>query len=41
MEAMQKVADHMSLKPCEGTQFSQVNSMASDLMVNTHTMDGN
>jgi hypothetical protein len=41
MEAMQKVADHMNLKPCEGAQFSQVNSMASALMVNTHTTDGN
>jgi hypothetical protein len=40
-EAMQKVADHMNLKPCEGAQFSQVNSMASTLMVNTHTIDGN
>jgi hypothetical protein len=41
MEAMQKVADHMNLKPCEGAQFSQVNSMALALMVNTHTTDGN
>jgi hypothetical protein len=41
MEAMQKVADHMNLKSCEGAQFSQVNSMAFALMVNTHTMDGN
>jgi hypothetical protein len=40
-EAMQKVADHMNLKPCEGAQFSQVNSMALALTVNTHTMDGN
>jgi hypothetical protein len=40
-EAMQKVADHMNLKPCEGVQFSQVNSMALALMVNTHTTDGN
>jgi hypothetical protein len=40
-EAMQKVADHMNLKPCEDGQFSQVNSMASALMVNTRTMDGN
>jgi hypothetical protein len=40
-EAMQKVADHMNLKQCEGAQFSQVNSTASALMVNTHTMDGN
>jgi hypothetical protein len=39
-EAMQKVADHMNLKPCEGAQFSQVNSMALALTVNTHTMDG-
>jgi hypothetical protein len=23
--AMQKVGDHMNLKPCEGTQFYQVN----------------
>jgi hypothetical protein len=41
MEAMQKVADHMNLKLCEGAQFSQLNSMALVLMVNTHTMDGN
>jgi hypothetical protein len=41
MEAMQKVADHMNLKPCEGAQFSQVNSMVLALTVNTHTMDGN
>jgi hypothetical protein len=40
-EAMQKVADHVNLKPCEGAQFSQVNSMASALMVNSHTTDGN
>jgi hypothetical protein len=26
-EAVQKVADHMNLKPCEGAQFSQVNSL--------------
>jgi hypothetical protein len=38
---MQKAADHMTLKPCEGAQFSQVNTMASALMVNTHTSDGN
>ncbi len=41
MEAMQKVADHMNLKPCKGAQFSQVNSMTSALTINTHTMDGN
>jgi hypothetical protein len=41
MEAMQKVADHMNLKPCEGAHFSQVNSMALALMVDTHTTDGN
>ncbi len=41
MEAMQKVADHMKLKPCGGAQFSQVNSMALALTVNTHNMDGN
>ncbi len=41
MEAMQKVADHMNLKQCEGAQFSQVNSMALALTVNTHTTDGN
>jgi hypothetical protein len=41
MEAMQKVADHMNMKPCEGAQFSQINSMALALMVNTHTTDGN
>jgi hypothetical protein len=40
MEAMQKVAGHMNLKPCEGAQFSQVNSMALALMVNPHTTDG-
>jgi hypothetical protein len=40
-EAMQKVADHMNLKPCEGAQFSQVNSMVLSLMVNTHNMEGN
>ena len=40
-EAMQKVADHINLKPCEDAQFSQVNSLASALMVNTHTTDGN
>jgi hypothetical protein len=38
---MQKVADHMNLNPCEGAQFSQVNSMALALVVNTHTTDGN
>jgi hypothetical protein len=38
---MQKVADHMNLKLYEGAQFSQVNSMASALTVNTHTTDGN
>ncbi len=41
MEAMQKVADHMNLNPYEKAQFSQVNSMALALMVNTHTTDGN
>ncbi len=40
-EAIQKVVDDMNLKPCEGAQFSQVNSMTSALMVNTHTTDGN
>jgi hypothetical protein len=40
-EAMQKVADHMNLKPCEGAHFSQVNSIALALTVNTHTMDWN
>ncbi len=40
-EAMQKVVDHVNLKPCKGAQFSQVNSMALALMVNNHTMDGN
>ncbi len=40
-EIMQKVADHMNLKLCEGAQFSQVSSMALALMVNTHTTDGN
>jgi hypothetical protein len=41
MEAMQKMADHMNLKPCEGAQFSQVNSMALALTDNTHIMDRN
>ncbi len=41
MEATQKVADHMNLKPCKGAQFSQVNSMSLALTVNTHTTDGN
>jgi hypothetical protein len=41
MKAMQKVADHMNLKPCESAQFSQVNSMALALTVNTHTINGN
>jgi hypothetical protein len=41
MEAMPKVVDHMNLKPCEGAQFSQVNSMALTLTVNTHITDGN
>jgi hypothetical protein len=40
-EVMQKVADQMNLKLCEGAQFSQVNSMASALMVKTHITDGN
>jgi hypothetical protein len=40
-KAMQKVADQMNLKLCEGEQFSQFNSMALALTVNTHTMDGN
>jgi hypothetical protein len=30
-----------NLKPCEGALFSQVNSMALALTVNTHTTDGN
>ncbi len=41
MEAMQKVVDHMNLKLCEGAQLSQINSMALELRVNTHTTDGN
>jgi hypothetical protein len=41
MEAMQHVADHMNLKPCEGAQFSQANSTALALTVNTHTTDRN
>jgi hypothetical protein len=41
MEAMQKVVDHMNLKPCEGAQFSQVKSMALALTGNTHTTDRN
>ncbi len=28
MEAMQKIGDHINLKPCEGAKFSWVNSMA-------------
>jgi hypothetical protein len=40
-EAMQKVADHRNLKPREGAQFSQVNSMSSALTVDTHTTDRN
>jgi hypothetical protein len=40
MEAMQKVVDHMNLMPCEGAQFSQVNSTALALTVNAHTTDG-
>jgi hypothetical protein len=40
-EAMQKVADHMNLRLCEGAQFSQVNSITLALTVNTHTTDGN
>jgi hypothetical protein len=40
-EAMQKLADQFNLKPCESAQFSQVNSMASALTVNTHTKNGN
>jgi hypothetical protein len=39
--AMQKEVDHMKLKPCGHAQFSQVNSMALALTVNTHTTDGN
>jgi hypothetical protein len=31
----------MNLELCEGTQFSQVNSMALALTINTHTADGN
>jgi hypothetical protein len=31
----------MNLKLCEGTQFSQVNSMALTLAVYTHTTDRN
>jgi hypothetical protein len=34
MEAMQKVVEHLNLKPCEGAQFSQINSMALALTVN-------
>jgi hypothetical protein len=41
MEAMQKVVDHINLKPCEDAQFFQVNSMALALTVNTHTTDEN
>jgi hypothetical protein len=41
MEAMQCLAAHMNLKPCEDEQFSQVNSIGLALMVNTHTTDGN
>jgi hypothetical protein len=38
---MQQVADHMNLKPCADTQFSQVNSTALVLTVNIHTTDEN
>jgi hypothetical protein len=31
---MQKVADHMNLKPCKSAQFSQFNSMASATVAN-------
>ncbi len=41
MDAVQRVAEHMNLKPCKDAQFSQVNSMASVLTHNTHTTDGN
>ncbi len=41
MEAMQKVTDHMDLKPCKGAQFSQVNSMVLTLTANTPTTDRN
>jgi hypothetical protein len=40
-EAMHHVVAHKNLKQCEDTQFSQVNSMALALTVNTHTTDGN
>ncbi len=40
MEAMQKVGDHMNLKPCECAQFSHVKTLALALTVNTHTTDG-
>ncbi len=41
MEAMQCLAAHMNLKPCDDAQFSEVNSMALVLTVNIHTTNGN
>ena len=40
-DAMQRVAEHMNLKPCDDAHFSQVNSAASALTHNTHTTNGN
>jgi hypothetical protein len=40
-DAMQRVAEHMNLKPCDDPHFSQVNLAASSLTHNTHTSDGN
>ena len=41
MDAMQRVTERMNLKPCDNAHFSQVNSVASALTHNTHTMNGN
>ena len=40
-DAMQGVAEHMNLKPCDDAHSSQVNSAASTLTHNTHTTNGN
>jgi hypothetical protein len=40
-DAMQRVAEHMNLKPCDDAHFSQVNSAASALTHNSHTTNGN
>jgi hypothetical protein len=40
-DAMQWVVEHMNFKPCKDVQFFQMNSIASALIINTHTTDGN